>query len=277
MKGKKDKNDTGMKTSTAVALVVGAAAVTGIAVWGFSAKAATPKTPKLPKPSKPPKSRASPRRTSPKLQPPEAQSKLPRQPASGDRSENGADGGKVRRPVMPDPREASWSELEDTVALLSSDAQWKFAVPEERAGIFPEGETVTVRMDTEDVMVASQATATSVGFNLISRLGPSVSYNRESGVLQIYAGGYAGRIELEAGGVSLSAWVLSDNARMTLGEDGRSRHLIDERVDGVWQAHAFVVGEDGSSLAHEFGEFLSRDEATGWADAWLDEQQEAAA
>ena len=277
MKDKKDKNETGVKTSTVVALVVGAVAVTGIAAWGLSAKAATPKKPKPPKPSKPPKSRTSPRRTSPKLQPPEAENKLPRQPASGDGPENGADGGKVRRPVMPDPREASWSELEDTVALLSSDAQWKFAVPEERAGIFPEGETVTLRMDTADGMVASQATATSVGFNLISRLGPSVSYNRESGVLQIYAGGYAGRIEIEAVGVSLSAWVLSEHARMTLGDDRRSRHLIDERVDGVWQAHAFVVGEDGSSLAHEFGEFLSREEAVDWADAWLDEQQEAAA
>jgi len=272
----KDKKDTGMKTSTAVALVVGAAAVTGIAVWGFSAKAAAPKQPKQPKPSKPPKSRLPPRRTSPKRgQASEAESKLPVKPPSNETVVEG--GGKVRRPVMPDPREASWSELEDTVALLSRDALWKFAVPESRAGVFPEGEVVTLRMDTKDGMVASEATATSVGFNLISRLGPSVSYNRESGVLQIFAGGYAGRIELEAGGVSLSAWVLSENARVTLGDDGRSRHLLDERVDGVWQVHAFLVDEDGSSLAHEFGEFLSRDEALGWADTWLDEQEQEAA
>ena len=256
MKEKKDKG--GMKTSTAVALVVGAAAVTGIAVWSFSAKAETPK--------RPPKS-PKPRRTSPKVVAPTTTTdKLP-QP-----SDSQVDAGRVRRPVMPDPREASWSELEDTVALLSPNAQWRFAVPEERAGAFPEGEVVTLRMDTVDGMVASQATVTAVGFNLISRLGPSVSFNRESGILQIYAGGYTGRIEIDAGGLSLSAWVLSDSARMTLGPDQRSKHLVDERVDGVWQAHVFLVDEDGSSLAHEFGEFLDRDAAMRWADAWLEGQ-----
>lgn len=266
-----EKNDTSsMKTSTAVALAVGVAAMTGIAVWGFSARAATAK-PKQPKPSKPPKLRAPSRGGAEEIPVPEATGKLPRR--SPPREPKGE---KVRRPVMPDPREASWSELEDTVALLSSDAQWRFAVPEARAGIFPEGEAITLRMDTRDGMVASEVTATSVGFHLISRLGPSVSYNRESGTLQIYAGGYTGRIEIEASGVSLSAWVLSDRAKMTLGLDQRSKHLIDERIDGVWQVHAFVLGEDGSSLAHEFGEFVGRDEALRWADAWIDEKREAA-
>ncbi len=74
-----------------------------------------------------------------------------------------------------------------------------------------------MRMDTVDGMAVAEVIATSVGFNLISRLGPSVSYNRESGILQIYAGGYVGRIEVEAGGVSLSAWVLTDKAQETLG------------------------------------------------------------
>ena len=264
----KDKKDKSMKTSTVVALVVGAAAVTGIAVWGFSAKAAAPKRPKLPRA---PKSNASGGGSSAD-QEPETTNKLPQQPSSGAQ----VDGGRVRHPVVPDPREASWSELEDTVALLSPNAQWRFAVPEERAGVFPEGEVITLRMDSAEGMVAAQTTATSVGFNLISRVGPSISFNRESGILQIYAGGYVGRLEIDAGGLSLSAWVLSENARMTLGADQRSRHLIDQRVDGVWQAHAFIVDEDGTSTAHEFGEFLSPDAAYRWADAWLDEQLEAA-
>ncbi len=191
-------------------------------------------------------------------------------------AEGAVTGPGVRRPVMPDPREASWSELEDTIALLSPDAQWRFAVPEERAGIFPEGERVTLRMDTVDGMVATEATATAVGFNLISRLGPSVSYNRESGILQIYAGGYVGRIEIEASGVSLSAWVLTDKAQETLGRDGRSKHLVDERVDGIWQVHAFLVDGAGSATAHEFGEFFDQGSALLWGDSWLEGQLEAA-
>jgi len=237
MKNKKDKT---MKASTTVALVVGTVAVVGITAYAFSAKAAKPKTPKQPKGGKMP--------TSPQVPvvPPESPvnklpgaSEPPGQAPVVPAVEDTAMDPVVRRPVMPDPREASWSELEDTVALLS-------------------------------------VTATSVGFNLISRLGPSVSYNRESGILQIYAGGYVGRIEVEAGGVSLSAWVLTDKAQETLGRDLRSKHLVDERVDGVWQVHAFLVDEAGSAVAHDFGEFLDQGSALLWGDDWLAEQMEAA-
>ncbi len=276
----KDKKDKTMNTSTVVALAVGTVAVVGITAYAFTAKAAKPKGPKLPKRTKMPKNPqvavapgglpenklhgASKR--------PQQIPQVPGVPAGDDAATSPV----VRRPVLPDPREASWSELEDTVALLSSDAQWRFAVPEARAGIFPEGERVMMRMDTVDGMAVAEVAATSVGFNLISRLGPSVSYNRESGILQIYAGGYVGRIEVEAGGVSLSAWVLTDKAQETLGRDRRSKHLVDERVDGVWQVHAFLVDEAGSAVAHEFGEFLDQASALQWGDQWLEGQMEAA-
>ncbi len=280
----KDKKDKGMKTSTVVALaVVGTVAVVGISAFAFTAKAAKAKAPKGPKQRGRTKMPADPQVAAaptgtPVNKLPRA-SKPPRQPPGQSVAPAGEDAAAdtvVRRPVMPDPREASWSELEDTVALLSPDAQWRFAVPEARAGIFPEGERVMMRMDTVDGMSTAEVTATSVGFNLISRLGPSVSYNRESGILQIYAGGYVGRIEVEAGGVSLSAWVLTDKAQETLGHDQRSRHLVDERVDGVWQVHAFLVDEAGSAAAHEFGEFLDQGSALLWGDGWLAGQMEAA-
>lgn len=277
------KNGKGkyMKTSTVVGLVLGTVAVTGIAAYAFSAKAATPKNPG-PKKSKPPKGKSPHVEVMPsqpsKNKLPSA-GKPPRVPAHGGASTPGGGtvaGQKVRRPVMPDPREASWSELEDTVALLNADAQWRFAVPEERAGIFPEGEAVTMRIDTLEGMAVAEASPTSVGFNLISRIGPSVTFNRESGILQIYAGGYTGRVEIEAAGVSLSAWVLSDQALETLGSDQRSKHLVDERVDGVWQVHAFLVDEAGSAVAHESGEFLDQAAALLWADHWLEGQLAAA-
>ncbi len=280
----KDKKDKGMKTSTVVALAVGTVAVVGITAFAFTAKAAKPKGPKQRGRTKMPANpqvAATPTGTPVNKLP--CASKPPRQPPdqSGHapvvpEAEGVVTDPVVRRPVMPDPREASWSELEDTVALLSPDAQWRFAVPEARAGIFPEGERVMMRMDTVDGMSTAEVTATSVGFNLISRLGPSVSYNRESGILQIYAGGYVGRIEVEAGGVSLSAWVLTDRAQETLGRDQRSRHLVDERVDGVWQVHAFLVDEAGSAAAHEFGEFLDQGSALLWGDDWLAGRMEAA-
>ncbi len=281
MKNGKDKS---MKTSTVVGLVLGTVAVTGIAAYAFSAKAATPKNPKRPGPkkSKPPKGK-SPQvevmPTQPSKNKLPGAGKAPRVPAHGGARTPGGEtvaGQKVRRPVMPDPREASWSELEDTVALLSADAQWRFAVPEERAGVFPEGEVVTMRIDTLEGMAVAEARPTAVGFNLISRIGPSVTFNRESGILQVYAGGYTGRVEIEAAGVSLSAWVLSDQALETLGSDQRSKHLVDERVDGVWQVHAFLVDEAGSAVMHESGEFLDQAAALLWADHWLEGQLEAA-
>jgi len=283
----KDKKDKTMKTSTTVALVVGTVAVVGITAYAFTAKAAKPKTPKVPK--QPGRTKMP---TNPQVAVTPTQTPVNKLPRAGKPPreathpsghapavptvEDAAADPVVRRPVMPDPREASWSELEDTVALLSPDAQWRFAVPEERAGVFPEGERVMLRMDTVDGMVTAEVTATSVGFNLISRLGPSVSYNRESGILQIYAGGYVGRIEIDAGGVSLSAWVLTDKAQETLGRDRRSRHLVDERIDGVWQVHAFLVDGAGSAAAHEFGEFLDQASALLWGDHWLEGQMEAA-
>lgn len=280
----KDKKDKTMKTSTVVALAVGTVAVVGITAFAFTAKAAKPKGPKLrgrtKMPTNPQVAAAPteapvnklPRAGKPPRQAPHPSGNVPAVPAVEDAVADPV----VRRPVMPDPREASWSELEDTIALLSPDAQWRFAVPEARAGIFPEGERVMLRMDTVDGVAVAEVITTSVGFNLISRLGPSVSYNRESGILQIYAGGYVGRIEIEAGGVSLSAWVLTEKAQETLGRDRRSKHLVDERVDGVWQVHAFLVDEAGSAVAHEFGEFLDQGSALLWGDDWLAGQMEAA-
>ncbi len=236
-----------MKTSTAVVLAVGSVAVAGIAFVGLSAKASPKK--KFPTPSKPPRIPKAPKEPEPKVEEP-----------------------KVRRPVAPDPQEAQWSALEESVALLSPDSQWRFAVPESRAGAFLPGGTVYVRIDTVDGLVTLESSVAATGFNVISRLGPTVTYNRESGVLQIYPGGYAGRILIQAGDVSLSAWVLSPKARMTRGLDRRSMHVIDERVDGVWQAHAFAIDAEGQLVAHDSGEFLEEAEAVAWADGWLDTQ-----
>ena len=248
-----------MKTSTAVALVVGTVAVAGIAVVGFSAKASPKK--KLPTAKKPPRIPKAPQGGAPKVEDPKVEDPKVEGPKVGRP--------KVRRPIAPDPQEAQWSELEQSVALLSPDAQWRFAVPERRAGAFLPGQTVYVRIDTTDGLVTLETEATSTGFNLVSRLGPTVTYNRDSGVLQIYAGGYAGRVLLQAGDLLLSAWVLSPQARMTKGADGRSMHVIDERVDGVWQAHAFAIDSDGQLIANDSGEFLEETAAQGWADTWL--------
>ena len=272
-----------MNASSTVAWVVGGVAVLGIAAYAVSAKADTPKRKRRGRRRGAKASAEAPARETSAPEAPEAEAPAvvpaparPQPPAPSDTVRGRA----VRRSVMPDPREASWSELEDTVALLSPDAQWRFAVPEARAGAFPEGQVVLMRMDTVNGIATSETTATSVGFTMISRLGPSISFNRESGILQIYAGGYVGRIEIEAGDLSLSAWVLSEDALETVGPDGRSKHLVDRRVDGVWQVHAFVVDETGAAIAHDFAEFLAQDAAMAWADAQLeglrDEASEAA-
>ena len=132
-----------------MALAVGTVAVVGITAYAFTAKAAKPKTPKGPKqrgrtkmpanpqvaavPTEAPVNKL-PRASKPPRQAPDQSGHAPVVPAGEDVVADPV----VRRPVMPDPREASWSELEDTVALLSPDAQWRFAVPEARAGIFPD-------------------------------------------------------------------------------------------------------------------------------------------
>ena len=256
-----------MKTSTAVVLALGSAAVAGIAMVSLSAKA-SPR--KLPAPGKPPR--------------------LPRAP-KGDANGNGdaaadpkASGGdpdvvgghKVRRPVAPNPREAQWADLEESVALLSTDAQWRFAVPEDRAGAFADGVQVLMRVDTPDGLAAAETTASATGFNLISRVGPSVSLNRDAGVLQIYTGGYTGRVLLEAGDVMLTAWVLSPEAKITAGTTPGMVHIIDQRVDGVWQVYAFSVDEAGMANGSESGEFLEEAAALAWADAWLEQERKVA-
>lgn len=202
--------------------------------------------------------------------------KAPRPPRTDGEPQESEDGSKTRRWLNPSPDDALWSDLAQSTALLSPNAQWRFALPEGSANEWPAGTSVTMRVDSVDGIVSAETISTAAGFNLISRLGPSVSLNRDTGVLQIYTGDYSGRVDLSAGKFELSAWVLSSEAFETKAKSGLSRHIIDKRVDGVWQAMAYAIADDGSFIASDSGEFLTKDEAVAWADQWLDEQIGAA-
>lgn len=239
-----------MKKSTKVALILGGVAVASVAAVSLTANASSKN--KLPK-SKPPRTNG------------------------GGEAEETADGTKVRRPVAPKPEEAQWADLEQSVAIIGQDAQWRFALPESRADLFAPGETVTLRIDTANGLMPSETVATEAGFNIITRTGPTVTFNRDSGVLQIYPANYAGRLLLRAGDLELAAWVLSPKAKVTMAKVGWSKHIVDQRVDGVWQVHAFAIDDDGNLLANESGEFLDQAAAISWADTWIDENGRAAA
>jgi len=185
-------------------------------------------------------------------------------------------GTKVRRPVQPDPQDASWKKLKG-MAVLSTGSQWRFAVPDSAKKMFTMGNLVSLGLVGSEGPFVAEAETLETGFNLIPRVGPTVSYSNESGVLTIFSANYHGPFTIEASGSQLHGWILSPDgedgsSKAEMTERGHSWHIVDVDMRGQWAMHAEARDAAGKLVARTSGYFDSKELAQAAGDKFIDER-----